>query len=233
MGHHQHGHALLGQLLHNGQNLANHFRVQGRGGLVEEQHFRLHGQGSGDGHALLLAAGDLPGPGIDIGSHANLGQVVHGGLSGLFFGLLQHLDLAHHAVFQHGHIVEQVKALEHHAHMAAVIRGVHMAAHHILAVIEDLTGGGGLQQVDAPQESGLAGAGSADDGDHIAAAHSEVDVFENLMGAEGFAQVLDFQDLFHISGLPSCACIPCSARQMGCSGWDGNKCRQTWPGNPR
>ena len=43
-------------------------------------------------------------------------------LSGLILAALQHLDLAHHAVFQHGHIVEQVEGLEHHAHVAAVFR---------------------------------------------------------------------------------------------------------------
>ena len=53
----------LGQVLHDGEHLADHFGVQGRGRLVEEQHLRVHGQGAGDGHALLLAAGELPGAG--------------------------------------------------------------------------------------------------------------------------------------------------------------------------
>ena len=36
-------------------------RVEGGGGLVEEEDFRLGGQGAGDAQALLLAAGELDG----------------------------------------------------------------------------------------------------------------------------------------------------------------------------
>ena len=45
--------------------------------------------------------------------------------------------------------------------MAAVIRGIDLLSGHIGAVVEDLAGGGGLQQVDAPEQSGFAGAGGA------------------------------------------------------------------------
>ena len=75
MGDHQHGHAVLRQRLHDAQHLAHHFRVQRGGGLVEQQHLRVHGQGAGDGHPLLLAAGDLPGLGIDVGGHTHLFQI--------------------------------------------------------------------------------------------------------------------------------------------------------------
>jgi hypothetical protein len=36
-------------------------RVEGRGGLVGQQHVGLGGQRAGDGDALLLAAGEAPG----------------------------------------------------------------------------------------------------------------------------------------------------------------------------
>ena len=38
----------------------------------------------------------------------------------LFAALFQNTNLTDHAVFQYGHIVEQVKGLEHHAHTATV-----------------------------------------------------------------------------------------------------------------
>ena len=59
MGDYHHGHAVGGQLLHNCQHLAYHFRIQGGGGLVEEQNVRVHSQRPGDGHPLLLTAGQL------------------------------------------------------------------------------------------------------------------------------------------------------------------------------
>ena len=64
VGDHHHGHALVGQLLHDLQHLAHHLGVQGGGGLVKEHHLGLHGQGPDDGDALLLAAGELVGIGI-------------------------------------------------------------------------------------------------------------------------------------------------------------------------
>ena len=103
----------------------------------------------------------------------------------------QHLHLTDDAVFQNGHIVEQVEGLEHHAHMGAVSRGIDALGDNILAVVENLAGGGNLQQVDAAQQRGLAGAGGADDGGHVALFHGEIDIPQNLMGAEGLGQVVD------------------------------------------
>jgi hypothetical protein len=59
MGDDEHGHALAGEIGHDGQDLVDHLRVERRGGLVEEQSVRLHRQRPSDGHALLLAAGQL------------------------------------------------------------------------------------------------------------------------------------------------------------------------------
>jgi len=55
MGDHYHGHAFLCQGLHNIQHFSDHFRVQGRGRLIEQHDFGIHGQRPGDGHPLLLA----------------------------------------------------------------------------------------------------------------------------------------------------------------------------------
>ena len=41
------------------ENLGDHFWVERRGGLVEEHDLGSHGEGPGDGHALLLAPGEL------------------------------------------------------------------------------------------------------------------------------------------------------------------------------
>ena len=106
MSHHQHGHALLGQGAHDAEHLAYHFRVKGRSRFVEQQHLRIHSQRPGNGHPLLLAAGDLPGLGIDVGGHAHLFQVLHGVCPGFLPAPLQHLHLTDDTVFQHRHVVE-------------------------------------------------------------------------------------------------------------------------------
>ena len=51
-----HRHALVGELLHDGEDLADHLGVERARGLVEEHQARPHRQRAGDGDALLLAA---------------------------------------------------------------------------------------------------------------------------------------------------------------------------------
>ena len=55
-----------GELLHHVEHLADQLRVERRGGLVEEHELRLHGQGAGDGDALLLPAGELRRVGVQL-----------------------------------------------------------------------------------------------------------------------------------------------------------------------
>ena len=64
------------------------------------------------------------------------------------------------------------------------------ALDHILSMIENLTGGGNLQKVDAAKQGGLAGAGSADDGGHVALFHGKINIPQNLMRAKGLGQVV-------------------------------------------
>ncbi len=87
VGDYQHGHALLGQLLHHVQHLAHHLRVQGGGGLVKEHELGLHGQGPDNGDALLLAAGELVGIAVGLILQTHPAQQLHGLLValGLFY----------------------------------------------------------------------------------------------------------------------------------------------------
>ena len=54
----EHGHAFVGERLHDAQYLADRLRIERRGRLVEEHQRRLHGERAGDRDALLLAAGE-------------------------------------------------------------------------------------------------------------------------------------------------------------------------------
>ncbi len=49
------------ELLQHGQHLPAGVGVQGAGGLIRQDHRRVPGQGPGNGHPLLLAAGELAG----------------------------------------------------------------------------------------------------------------------------------------------------------------------------
>ena len=53
----EHGKPLLGQLAHDAEHLPHHGGIQGRCGLIEQDNLRMHGQRTGNGHTLFLAAG--------------------------------------------------------------------------------------------------------------------------------------------------------------------------------
>ena len=59
MGHHNHSHAAAGKVTHNGKDVAHELGVQRTRGLVKQHHVRVHGQGAGDGDALLLTTRKL------------------------------------------------------------------------------------------------------------------------------------------------------------------------------
>jgi hypothetical protein len=59
VGHAEHGHALFRELDHGVEHFLDHLGVKGGGRLVEQHDLRLHAERAGDGHALLLAAGEL------------------------------------------------------------------------------------------------------------------------------------------------------------------------------
>src|SRR5437879_9375262 len=60
VGHDDHRRALVGQLLHDLQDLADQRRVESRRRLVEEEDLRLHRERPGDRDSLLLAARQAP-----------------------------------------------------------------------------------------------------------------------------------------------------------------------------
>ena len=225
----EHGHALVGKTLHDGEDLADHLGVERARRFVEQEDLRVHGQRAGDGHALLLAAGELAGLGVDIGGHADLFKIAHGLLVRLVFAAAENLHLADHAVFEDGHVVEEIEGLEDHADVGAVFGGVDALAGDVFAVVEDLAARRGLEQVDAAQERRFAGAGGADDGDDVALADGKVDIAQDLVRAEGLAQVPDLKNVVcHLSGPPFPRRIPCCARHSCCRAWGANRSRRSW-----
>ena len=211
VGDHQHGDAGVGQLLHQLQHLADHLRVEGGGGLVEQDDIRVHGQSAGNGNALLLAAGKALGEHIGFIGQADTGQQLLGTLGSLLLALELEQLRGQAEVLLDGQVGEEVEVLEHHAHLLA--HGIDVGIIHLDALKLDGAAGGDLQSVQAAQEGRLAAAGGADQADHIAAVDVDVDALQDIQGgggllcalfgltAVGLGQTTDFQDLFSmISG---------------------------------
>ena len=74
MGHHDHGHALIGQRLHDAQHLAHRLRIERRGRLVEQHQRRRHRERAGDRDPLLLAARKLRRMLVGVVGEADLAQ---------------------------------------------------------------------------------------------------------------------------------------------------------------
>ena len=70
----QHRAAFLRQRAHHAQHFADQLRIERRGRLVEQHHLRLHRQGAGDRHALLLAARQMRRIVVALLGDADLGE---------------------------------------------------------------------------------------------------------------------------------------------------------------
>ena len=94
---------------------------------------------------------------------------------------------------------EEVEALEHEAIARAEAREIRLGSvdavlHGILTVIENIAAVRRLEEGGAAQERGFAGAGRADDGDHVARLDIEGDILQDGVLDEGFLQTANLQD---------------------------------------
>ena len=78
VGDHDHRHAALGEVAHDLEHLADQLRVERARRLVEEHQLGVHGEGPGDGDALLLATGELRGVGGRLVAQAHLLEQLEG-----------------------------------------------------------------------------------------------------------------------------------------------------------
>jgi hypothetical protein len=89
--------------------------------LVEEEHLGLHHEGAGQGHALLLAAGELARIALAVAFQPHEPQRLLDAGRGLGLRDLSHLEPEGH-VLGHRHVREERVTLEHHAGVAPVRR---------------------------------------------------------------------------------------------------------------
>ena len=150
------------------QHLADQLGVERRGDLVAQQHHRLHRQRARDRHALLLAARQLVGQGVEL-----LGQA--DALAASCAPCASASALAASSSPRVGasitlrparQVREQIELLEDHARPAGAARcRSRLVRQQRRAVDGDRALVEGLQAVDAAQQRALARAALADDGD--------------------------------------------------------------------
>ncbi|HOU21016.1 MAG TPA: hypothetical protein PKX16_02210 [Kiritimatiellia bacterium] len=141
-------------------------------------HVGIHGQGAGDGDALLLAAGEVAGPGRDLRGQAQL-------------------DRRENHVVEGGLVFEEIEMLKHHPDLAAQAVHIHPLGKDILVLDPDMPAVDMLQAIDTLQQCRLARARRADDAHDFARGHFQVDTLEHLVQPESLVQV---GDLDHRTG---------------------------------
>jgi hypothetical protein len=180
-----HRHALLGELAHHFQHLADHLGVERAGRLVEQHDGGAHRERARDRHALLLAARELRRVLVALVGEAYAREQARGELVRLAAVHAPHAHRPGLDVLGGRHVREEVEALEDHPDLLALARDVAVAVLHEppagaavadrMAVDEDLALVDPLEVVDAADERRLAGAARPDDADDLAPLHVEVD----------------------------------------------------------
>ncbi|MNE42051.1 hypothetical protein D3C80_1361570 [compost metagenome] len=114
MGHAHHGHAFVGQLNHYIQYFTDHFRVQRRGRFVKQHDDRVHGQGAGNRHTLLLTTGELARVLFRLVAKTDALKQRQPLLGRFRFAATEYLALGNGQVLGDGQVREQLEVLEHH-----------------------------------------------------------------------------------------------------------------------
>ena len=188
---HDHGHAVAREILHYVEHLANHFRVERAGRLVEQHHIRVHGQRAHDGDALLLPAGKRRRIRVCLFGQAHALEQFHGALVRLLLGHHFQMDGRERDVFQHGLVREQVELLKHHAHTLADVVDVHTPLHDVRALKDHLAGRGHFQQVEAAQKRGFARTAGADHHELFPLGDVLVHAAQHVIVAKKLVQILN------------------------------------------
>ena len=118
MGHHHLGNAGLAQVADDLGHLLGDLGIEGSSRLVKQQHFRVHHQGTGNGHPLLLTAGETGRPGIALVGQLQLGQQIGPLLDGSLLAHAEHLDRRFNQILHHSEMWPEIVLLEHHPHLA-------------------------------------------------------------------------------------------------------------------
>ena len=180
-------HLLFPSLQQLGLQLGTGLGVQSAEGFVHQKQAGIHGVGTGDGHALLHAAGQLLGIGIGELLQTHHFDVLHGDFFALFLGLLLELQTEFH-VFLYGKPGEQGEVLEHDA-------PVNAGALHGLSVHQHFAGGRLQKARQNVQQRRLAAAGGTDHADKLVVPDFQIGAVQGNHRA--VAAIIDLLDVLN------------------------------------
>ena len=187
------------------QDLAGQFRVQCGGRLVKAENVRVHCQSTGDGHPLLLAAGKLVRIVACPVGQTHLGQQHPAFLFDLLFALaapfLCQQFPGKRNVLKGSILRKQVKILKYQAKVEPLCANLLLLLGGGVSGVEDdvpIDGNGAavwfFQEIQAPQQGGLAAAGGTDDGQGLSFFQGKADIIQNASSAEMLFDVINFQN---------------------------------------
>ena len=178
--------------------------IEGGQGLVEQEHARLNGQGAGQGHPLLLAAGHLVRVLGRLGGQPHQLELLQGPGASLLAPDLAHAQAEGHVV-QRRHVREEAVALEDHAHVALLGGNAGL----VDAVDQDAPRVDRLEAGQDPQGGGLPAPGRSEKGDQLTRFEGQGEPVERLGGPEAAAQAQQTPPRLR------CARSPGTARSLG------------------
>ena len=181
---------LSGKILHNLQHFTYHLRIQRRCRFIKQHHFRFHAEGSHDSDSLLLSAGKLTGIRMRPIRQTYALQKSHSLFFRLFFRKIQQFLRADSHILQNIHMREQIKVLEHHAHLLTMMVNVHFLLGNIHIMKPYMSCIRNFQHIQASKKCTLSRTGRADDHDHFTFMNIQVDSFQNTFSVKAFADTL-------------------------------------------
>ena len=187
---HEDRRAALGERAHEVEHLADEFRVERRGDLVEQQHLGVGRDGADDRDALLLPAGEAVGVGVrEVGEPDALEERQCARL-GILSRHLVHDARGEGHVAEHRQMREEVVALEHRAEPRAHPVAVDARVGDVLVAEEDATVVDRLEQAEAAEERGFARSGCPDERDDLVRGERHRHPAQHLALAERLPDIL-------------------------------------------
>ena len=188
---HHHRHAFLRKLLHEGQHLADHFRVESGSRFIEQDYIGIHRKGAHDCNPLLLPAGKLLGIGIAFFVKPDPFQQCVGFCNGLRFSETPCFYGCQRNVLKNGQVRKQIEVLEDHADLLPEPVDVGMRPVDLFFLEPDFAGGRFFEQIQAAQERALAGTGGSDDENHFSVVNFRGYIMYRMKRVESFYKVPD------------------------------------------
>ena len=174
-------------------DFVDHGGIQGRGRFIQKEQVGIHAEGTCNGHALFLTAGQFVRIVVFTAGKADCLQ--HG--PGFCLRLLSPETLERYGadgqIFEDSHIGKQVEGLKDHSDLPAGFPKLFPVVAHKGSGKIHLSAVGNLQTVDASEEGAFSRAGGTDHRDHFTAFNRTVHVLQRGKISVFFCEMLYLQ----------------------------------------